>query len=400
MSNENHPLSIPEIKKLLKGRLKARIENPSMRLSPICIVGPSGVGKSEIVKQVNDEVAKELDMDLFYSSLTMSVAEPPDIMGLAYIKDDVTAYARPQFIPGGDLAGTLLFEEANRVPPDVQNGMLTFIQDHSINGFDVAPRIMPVFVANPMGNDADAESYNTGEMDKATKDRISFVYIKTDPFATIKYLESKYPGHFMVEFLKNNSDFISFNGEGPTPRRLEFAIRSTMGLDLADDAQRKDAFMQLGVDLGFENVARIKGFLKKNYNVIKVGDILNAPKKAKQFITDNVDNPEVIKKVIDALILELRDKLSKFNRDKEIAKEFMYTPAKRRNIGTWIDALPQEHILSILNTLTDQEEYNFTIEYTFKNHFIEVEGENIMPVTTEMVKKLVEEKHPDIKDKI
>src|SRR5579863_10187590 len=68
--------------------------------------GPTGVGKSEIVRRV----AQTLGIETIV--LDLSLLEPPDLVGLPFVKDGRTEYALPHVLPRGG-AGLLLLEELN-----------------------------------------------------------------------------------------------------------------------------------------------------------------------------------------------------------------------------------------------------------------------------------------------
>src|SRR5256885_10644666 len=69
--------------------------------------GPTGIGKSELVRQV----AQSLGVG--FAVLDLSLLEPPDLVGLPVLADGRTAYATPTSLPTGG-AGILLLEELNR----------------------------------------------------------------------------------------------------------------------------------------------------------------------------------------------------------------------------------------------------------------------------------------------
>src|SRR6478609_8338092 len=73
---------------------------------PVLLEGPTGIGKSEIVRAA----AEQLGIGL--AILDLSLLEPPDLVGLPVISDGRTRYAVPSILPQ-EGSGTLLLEELN-----------------------------------------------------------------------------------------------------------------------------------------------------------------------------------------------------------------------------------------------------------------------------------------------
>src|SRR5271168_5269923 len=73
----------------------------------VLLEGPTGVGKSEIVRRVAQSLAIETVV------LDLSLLEPPDLVGLPIVRDGRTEYALPHVLPKGG-SGILLLEELNR----------------------------------------------------------------------------------------------------------------------------------------------------------------------------------------------------------------------------------------------------------------------------------------------
>jgi MoxR-like ATPase len=78
---------------------------------PVLLEGPTGIGKSEIVRHVADALGIETIV------LDLSLLEPPDLVGLPVITSGSgaprTTYALPEVLPTSG-AGILMLEELNR----------------------------------------------------------------------------------------------------------------------------------------------------------------------------------------------------------------------------------------------------------------------------------------------
>ena len=96
----------------------------------ILIIGPSGVGKTQMAQQV----IKSLNKKEIYLNLT--VKESPDLIGLPYRDGNVTKYALPQCFPldGSESPkSVLLLDELDKAAPDLQNPLLELLQFRSLD---------------------------------------------------------------------------------------------------------------------------------------------------------------------------------------------------------------------------------------------------------------------------
>src|SRR5271166_2600032 len=101
-------------------RLKSVLKTAYRTRRPVLLEGPTGVGKSEVVR----EVAQELEIG--WAVLDLSLLEPPDLVGLPVIENGRTSYASPQILP---LAGNgiLMLEELNRAERYIQQPALQLL---------------------------------------------------------------------------------------------------------------------------------------------------------------------------------------------------------------------------------------------------------------------------------
>lgn len=134
---------------------------------PILIVGPHGVGKSEILEQC----ARELDLQ--FISRDLSLMEPPDLVGLPYCNGRQTVYAPPAFLPQGG-RGLLVFEELNRCERYLQAPCLQLLTSRCLNDYRLPPGWLPVAAINPS-----EEEYSVNPLDPALLSR--FVQVQVQP---------------------------------------------------------------------------------------------------------------------------------------------------------------------------------------------------------------------------
>ena len=74
-------------------RLEAVLEVAYRARRSVLLEGPTGIGKSEIVRQVAERLG------IATVVLDLSLLEPPDLVGLPRIENDRTVYALPRVLP-------------------------------------------------------------------------------------------------------------------------------------------------------------------------------------------------------------------------------------------------------------------------------------------------------------
>lgn len=167
-------------------------------------------------------------------------------MGLPRIDGDGdTVFARPKILPRAGL-GLLFLDEANRVDEDIQSGMLTLLEDRNINGHALGSNWMIILAGNPEGLTGSAK-YKVGDFDFALRDRIAKVQVQGDINHLLAFLAKKYENHPLLKALENSPDFVSFDGQGCTPRSFEYAMKASLGISDTKDPK----FLQtLSLELG------------------------------------------------------------------------------------------------------------------------------------------------------
>ena len=77
--------------------------------TPPLLVGGPGVGKSAILEQAAE------DCGIDFITRDLSLLEPPDLVGIPKVKNGITTYAPPSWLPrAGRRGGLIVFEELNR----------------------------------------------------------------------------------------------------------------------------------------------------------------------------------------------------------------------------------------------------------------------------------------------
>lgn len=183
-ANEPHraspsPASVPvgaRLERILAVAYKAR--------RPVLLEGPTGVGKSEIVRRA----AESLGIDTVV--LDLSLLEPPDLVGLPIVKDGRTEYALPHVLPR-DGAGILLLEELNRAERYIQQPALQLLSARRLHEYQLPPDWVCVATVNPQ-----TAEYHVTALDKALRARFLQVAVRADRPSWLAWAQTRnlHPG--------------------------------------------------------------------------------------------------------------------------------------------------------------------------------------------------------------
>ncbi|MCR4955316.1 MAG: MoxR family ATPase [Lachnospiraceae bacterium] len=158
---------------------------PVRRQRPLFLVGPPGIGKTDIMAQVADE------MDLLLVSYSMTHHTRQSALGLPYIQDReyagrqqrITEYTMSEIIASiydvmestGKKEGILFLDEINCISETLQPSMLQFLQNKTFGKHAVPDGWVIITAGNPV-------EYNDSvkEFDMATLDRVKEVVIEPE----------------------------------------------------------------------------------------------------------------------------------------------------------------------------------------------------------------------------
>jgi len=146
----------------------------------ILLVGPTGVGKSEIASQA----ANELGIQFLVRDL--SLMEAPDLSGLPIIESGKMRYAIPSFLPtDANSRGIICFEELNRAHRSVQGPCFQLLTAGTLNDYILPAGWTAIACINPQ-----EDGYDVAELDKALMARFMVVRVVPDVTTWIKWAEA------------------------------------------------------------------------------------------------------------------------------------------------------------------------------------------------------------------
>jgi hypothetical protein len=290
----------PELKKMIKTRLKAVLkagEEGDMQAvkdtKPIFIFGAPGIGKTQIVAQVCDELGKELyDKPLNLQFIDGEFAEPVDFAGVPSVIDieepgegspygkgvtrsNVAVNLLPFDNGDDDMGGILFIDELNRMPQEVIKVFMKLAQSRRIgNNYEIPPKWYIVAA----GNRQEDDPREVKQMGTALRDRFSVVNFIPTVSGWKKYISgSRHNDVVLPELI----DFLEFQEEYfhnldpqkqmikyPTPRAwtdASIGLKRVMD-ELAEEGVRElpedEIIRNFQVEVGYDAAAAFLDFYR------------------------------------------------------------------------------------------------------------------------------------------
>src|SRR5438034_10628840 len=115
---------------MLLNEAKKHIEQLSVDTMPMMLMGPPGIGKSSIVKQI----CREKKWNLI--DLRLSLLNPIDLRGLPYLDAEKreAVWLKPEFLPS-EGTGILFLDEINIAPIATQQAAYELLLDRKIGNY-------------------------------------------------------------------------------------------------------------------------------------------------------------------------------------------------------------------------------------------------------------------------
>ncbi|MBN1674741.1 MAG: AAA family ATPase [Kiritimatiellae bacterium] len=159
-------------------RLKAVIGIAYRARRPVLLEGPTGIGKSDIIR----EVAAELGIERIV--LDLSLLEPPDLVGLPVMSEGRTTYAPPGILPVGG-AGILMLEELNRAERYIQQPALQLLTERKLHEYELPDGWSTCAAVNP-----ERGEYQVTPLDPALRSRFLNLLVHADRECWLAWAET------------------------------------------------------------------------------------------------------------------------------------------------------------------------------------------------------------------
>lgn len=249
--NEISPTAIFDILDLAK---QAREQD--LRFTPL-FAGDAGIGKSEICQQwVKKE--QQRNPKFFFLDIRLAYLEPPDLIGLPKLIEmegkTRTSHILPDFWPGENAEGLILFEEPNRANSSMMNCMMQILTDRTVGKYKLPQGVIMAACINPENN-----NYDVNSMDIALKDRFE-IYEVGYKFEVFRDFMDEHDWHPHIQsfvksgiWLHKKPDQLGEEGQYISPRtwsKLNTAL--TVGVDKKPNVYYNTILAVLGTNVGRE----------------------------------------------------------------------------------------------------------------------------------------------------
>src|SRR5210317_282340 len=141
---------IATVRTVSPNKAKNSIRHAIAKKRPIFLWGPPGIGKSDIVKQITENLSNSYLIDV-----RLSLWEPTDIKGIPYYdaNDNVMAWAPPSELPDEDFAKqyktvVLFLDELNSAAPAVQAAAYQLILNRKVGTYKLPDNVVIVAAGN------------------------------------------------------------------------------------------------------------------------------------------------------------------------------------------------------------------------------------------------------------
>lgn len=185
-----------------------RAEARGQRKTPICIWGKHGIGKTEIVQ----DLAQDLGYQFRYIA-PAQFEEMGDLVGMPSIEEGRTVFRSPEWVPRQEGPGILLIDDVNRADDRILRGIMQLLQNFELVSWKLPSKWQIVLTANPDGGD-----YSVTPMDDAMVTRMMHITLEFDPREWAKWAEQNGVDSRGIDFVLTYPEVVT--GLRTTPRTL------------------------------------------------------------------------------------------------------------------------------------------------------------------------------------
>ena len=158
-------------------RLEAVLALAFRARRPVLLEGPTGIGKSEIVRQAAERLGVRTVV------LDLSLLEPPDLVGLPIVEAGRTSYAVPRALPT-EGEGILMLEELNRAERYIQQPALQLLTARRLHEYELPPGWVCFAAVNP-----ETAEYQVTPLDRALRARFMNLAVRADRAAWLAWAQ-------------------------------------------------------------------------------------------------------------------------------------------------------------------------------------------------------------------
>lgn len=205
------------VKHVLQANMQA--EGRGQRKTPICIWGKHGIGKTEIVQALAQDMGYQ-----FRYIAPAQFEEMGDLVGMPAIEQGRTVFRAPEWVPQQEGPGILLIDDVNRADDRILRGIMQLLQNFELVSWKLPPKWQIVLTANPDGGD-----YSVTPMDDAMITRMMHITLEFDPREWAKWAEQNGVDSRGIDFVLTYPEVVT--GLRTTPRTLVQFFETIAGID-------------------------------------------------------------------------------------------------------------------------------------------------------------------------
>lgn len=251
-----------------------RLMQSDERLTPICIWGLHGIGKTELVR----DVARARGCDFVYLA-PAQFEEMGDLVGMPQVAvgengEALTRFAPPEWVPRRPGPGILLLDDVNRADDRILRGIMQLFQNYGLVSWTLPPGWLIVCTANPDGGD-----YSVTTLDEAMLTRMLHITMTFDPHVWARWAERNDIDPRGIHFVLAYPELI--NGRRTTPRSLVQFFNSLRGIeDLRENMPLVSLLAEAALDT--ETAQAFLSFVQLNMDKLPTPDdiLLTTPFEA------------------------------------------------------------------------------------------------------------------------
>lgn len=295
--------------------LKKLVHHAYDRQTPIFVHGGTGIGKSETIKSVAQEIAKREKLEFSedkiedgkfgFVDIRVSQLDPSDLRGLPHIEGNKTKWVTPSWLPQNPKSkGIIFFDEINLASPSIQNASMQLILDKKLGDYNLPKGFQIVSAGNRLGDNS-----NIYDIPSPLANR--FIHVELNVPSVEDWsnwgmnngIDSR-----IISFLNFRPSLLyKFNPDDedkafPTPRMWSFTSKLINDIPSSD---LKDVELFASASVGEATAMEFVAFVKLERQ-IKIKDLLANPKSVR-----NIESVDIKFALIGALAEHLKQNKNK-----------------------------------------------------------------------------------------
>ena len=205
-------------KKIIKSAIK---NNVNTRIAPINLIGHAGIGKTQILR----DIAQELNIPIHIFRLG-SMQDVGDMMGAPYATEaGEMKYGVPAWFNTIKNGGILFLDEINRAKPSLTDAVMQLLDMGRFNEYILPDNCFVICAMNP----AD-ENYDVNEFDQAVIDRCVNIGVSQSSEEVISYIMEHEFHEDVIDLVALAKEDIYVGGSVDVPKK-KFSPRNIRQLN-------------------------------------------------------------------------------------------------------------------------------------------------------------------------